>query len=356
MPVARITPLRAAGIVGDQQFVIVAGKWEQWEPRTVVLVDADGEAHSLPLPARDTPGCRGEALHADGEAWRYSGCSGNGVQFAAADRAPAYVTEDSTLRAREWMPFDDAAGGVLLSVQRDGRASVAKIVTPSGIGQTLGSFYRDSDTWTTESGEALRLGEETVAVITIEPERDRWALVLRLFDRGDITTSRIAVTSGGWSSIDAVAGTGGELAVVAVPYDTSGIVAFVVDPMQPAEPVVHHLSGATSTVAYPAVRAIATARGFAATWIENRAVRIGEFDRRRVLPPMTVAEGAGNDDPLLALVHAPGEEPRDLAVLWSGDGNVMMRRLPEPATGSLLATEVLARLSERLDRLTDRPR
>ncbi|HEY0156684.1 MAG TPA: hypothetical protein VGF28_05265 [Thermoanaerobaculia bacterium] len=358
VPVARATDVRDAGMVADQQIVVVDGKWEQWEPRTVVRFDADGKANSLRLPARDTAGCYGEALHTDGEAWRYSGCSGNGVQFAGSDRGPVYVPDDSTAHAHEWMPFDDAEGGVLLSVERDGRTCVAKLVTPAGIEKTLGTFYRGSDTWTTEPGESLLLDEEKIAMITLEPERDQWALVLRVFDQGEITTSRIAVASGSWSSIEAAAGADGELVVVGVPYDTGGVVAFLIDPMQPDKPTVRHLSGATSTVASHTVCVIATGRGYAAAWIDNRTVHLAEFDTRRVLPAVRVGDGAGGQHfPLLSLVHTPGDEPRDVAVLWtSDDGNVMMRRLPQPVTGALVAGELLARLSERLDRLTGPPR
>lgn len=363
MPVARATDVRDAGMVGDQQVVIVAGKWELWKPRAVVRVDAGGKAHPLPLAARDISGCFGEALHTDGEAWRYSGCSGDGVQFAGSAGPVTHVQEESGLSVREWMAFDDAEGGVLLSAAPDGRTVVAKIVTPGGIERTLGSFDRGSDVYSTEPGEAVRIGEERIALITIES----WgadpvgsSLMLRVFSEGEITITRLAFTEGSWNAIDAVAGPDGELVVAAAPSDRTGIVTIVVDPSRPEAATTHRISGTGTIFGGPAVQLIATGGRFAVAWIDagDRTVRLAEFDARRVLPAVTVGDGAGGQQfPLLSLVPAAGEEPRDLAVFWtSNDGSVMMRRLPQPVTGSLFAGELLARLSERLDRLTGPPR
>jgi hypothetical protein len=361
VPVARGTEVRDAGMIGEQQFVIVGGRWELWEPRAVVRVDAGGKTHPLPLPTRDVSGCRGEALHADGEAWRYSGCSGNGVQFAGSSGSVAFVEEDSTLRAHEWMPFDDAEGGVLLSVGPDRRTAVVKVVTPGGIERTLGSFDRGSDTWSMEPGEAVRLGEERVAIITIESwgaEPVNSSLMLRVFEGEELTTTRIAFIEGSWRSVDAVAGPSGELVVAASPSDRTGIVTMVIDPSRPEAATIHRISGTASIFHDPGVKLIATGGRFAVGWIdfEDRTVRLAEFDARRVLPAMTVGDDAGAPHfPLLSLVHASGEEPSDIAVFWtSNDGNVMMRRLPEPLTGSLLASELLNRLSARIDRLLGR--
>lgn len=355
MPVAHGTDVRDAVMVGDRQFVIVAGRPELWKPRTLVRVDLAGKEYSLPLPARDTAGCEGEGLHADGEAWRYSGCSGNGVQFAGSSGSATHVEEGSQVRAREWMPFDDAEGGVLLSRTADGRTVVAKVVTSGGIERTLGSFDRGSDVYGTEPGEAVRLGEDTIALITIESwnaDPAQSSLMLRVFQKDEMATARIAFAESGWLSIDAVAGTGGELAVVAAPQDRSGIVTMVVDPSQPERAVTHRISGTATIMHHPGVQLVATGSRFAATWIdaEDHTVRLAEFEARRSLPAVTVAEAAGRDFPLLSLVHAPGDEPADLAIFWTDDdGNVMMRRLPEPVTGSLLASELLGRFSAWLD-------
>ena len=361
MPVAHVTDVRDAGMLGDQQFVIVAGRAEQWEPRAVVRIDISGKADSLPLPARESRGCDGEALHAEGEAWRYSGCSGHGVQFAGSSGSVTFVEEESRLWVREWMPFDDTEGGVLLSMEPDGRTAVAKVVTPGGIERTLGSFDRGSDVHGTEPGKAVRLGEKRIGLVTIESwgvEPPQSSLMLRVFENGEIVTTRVAFTESSWVSVDAVAGPGGELAVVAAPSDRIGVVTMVVDPSRP-EPTMHRISGSATIFHHPGVQLIAAGGRFAVTWIdaEDHTVQLAEFDAHRVLPAVTVGDGAdGPQFPLLSIVHAPGEDA-DIAVFWTNnDGNVMMRRFPVPATGSLLASELLARLSERLDRLTGPPR
>ena len=360
MPVARGTEVRDAAMLGDQQVVIIAGRWELWEPRAVVRVDVDGKPHSLPLPVRDVNVCYGEAVRADGEGWRYSGCSGNGVQFAGSSGSVTFVEEESPLHAHEWMPFDNAEGGVLMSVGPDRRTALVKIVTPSGIERTLGTFDRGSDTWGTEPGAAVRLVEERIAVITIESwgaEPAGSSLMLRVFDGEEMTTTRIAFIEGSWSSVDAVAGPAGELVVAASPSDRTGIVTMVIDPSRPEQPTMHRVPGTASIFHHPGVQVIATGGRFAASWVDadDHTVQLAEFDARHVLPPVTIGEGAeGPHFPLLSIVHAPGED-QDLAVFWTtNDGNVMMRRIPAPATGSLLASELLSRLSAQIDRLLGR--
>jgi hypothetical protein len=341
VPVAHVDRPIRAGMLESGQYILARRISEQLQPEELVRVDRGGQ-HPIAIPARDTT-CFGDGLAVEENTWRYSGCSGNGVQFVASNGGTTYVTNDSELFAREWMPFDEAEGGVLLSIAKDGRTAVLKIVMPGKAPEPLGTFDRGIDLWGTEAGEAVRLGEEKIAVVTIEPAGSAdFSLMLRVVDHGETTTSTLATNSGGWASIDAVAGAAGELVVVAVPYERTGVVAFVIGE---GAPVMHHLSRTTGMGGpYPGVHAIATSGRFAAAWIEDRTVRLAEFDARHALPAVTVSDDVNGDASLLSLANG--------TIFWSAaDGSVMMRTLPEPITGSLLASDLLGRLSRRIDRL-----
>lgn len=354
VPVARLDEARHAGMVGENQFILVSGKPDSWQPRTLVRIDGDASEQSLLLPTRNTP-CLGEALILRGPRWWYSRCSGNGVQFVSSEApgSPSFVAGDSALHPREWLPFEqDAPGGVLLSVEPDGRTVIASRVTPSGVQETLGRFDRGSTLWGSDRGQAVRLGTDSVALITIETSSSdpvHSSIVLRVIRNGDIATSRLAFHESGWASVAAAAGPNEHFAIVAAPFDESGVVALVVDPTQPDRATVRHLVRSAAAVPYPGLRLMANGNRFIATWIELRekTVRIAEFDAHIALPAVTVASDVGGFVPLLSLGHSPGEQPRDVAVFWTGKGgNVMLRRLPEPPTGFVIASDLLRLFSD----------
>ena len=101
-------------------------------------------------------------------------------------------------------------------------------------------------------------------------------------------------------------------------------------------------TGAAGT--YPGLRLIALEDRFLAAWIEPEGgeVRIAEFDERFALPAVTLGT-AGGGVPGLAFGRAPGEAVRDVTLFWTGEDGVMMRRLPVPPTGSLIASDSSAR-------------
>ncbi len=341
-------------MVGENQFILVRGEPDTWQPRTLVRVDGDASEQSLLLPARNTP-CLGEALIVRAPRWWYSRCSGNGVQFVSSEApgSPSFVAGDSALHPREWLPFEqDDPGGVLLSVEPDGRTVIASRVTPSGVQGTLGRFDRGSTLWGAERGQAVRMGTDSVALITIETSSSdpvHSSIMLRVIRNGDIATSRLAFHENGWASVAAAPGPNENFAVVAAPFGESGVVALMVDPTQPDRTTVRHLIQSAAAVPYPGLRLMANGNRFIAAWIESRekTVRIAEFDADVVLPAVTVASDVGGFVPLLSLGYAPGEEPRDVALFWTGDGGtVMLRRLPEPATGSLIASDLLRAFSD----------
>lgn len=350
MPVAQIAEVRHVGMVEEDQFVLVSGKPDTRQPRTLVRIDEDANERSLILQSRDTPRCLGEALMVRRARWWYSRCSGNGVQFVGSDApgSPSFVSDSGGLDAREWLPLEqDEPEGVLLSVEKDERTMVAKWVTPSGIQKTLGRFDRGSSLWGAEPGQAVRLGADGVALITIETTSSdpvQSSIVLRVIQDGEIATSRVAFHESGWTSVAAAMGPEGDLAIVAAPFDGSGIVVVVLDPAQPDEAITRYI---TESAAYPGVRLTAGGARFIAGWIRlrDRAVRIAEFDRRVVLPAVTIADRAGST-PAISLGHIPGEDSLDLTVFWTDDdGSVMMRRLAEPPTGSLIAHDLLREFS-----------
>lgn len=351
---ARRDQVRHVGMVGENQFILVSGKPDSWQPRVLVRIDADASEHSLVLPTQDTA-CLGEALIARGTRWRYSRCTGNGVQFVSSDApgSPVFIANnDPALHSTEWLPFEqDDTGGVLLSVEKDERTVIARRVTSSGIQETLGRFDRGSTLWGADRGQAVRLGSDGVALITIETTSSdpvHSSIVLRVIRNGEIATSRLAFHASGWASVAAAIGTNQQLAIVAAPFNPSGVLAVTVDPEQPDHPTIRHLTPAATGVTYFGLRLIANGDRFIASWIrsEDGEVQIAEFDRRLVLPAVTVANHVAGFGPTISLGHAPDEDSRDITVFWTEDGgNVMMRRLPDPPTGSLIASDLFRAFS-----------
>ncbi len=321
----------------------------------LVRIDEQANERTVSLSTQDTA-CVGEALTARGARWWYSRCNGSGVQFAGTGfPKPVFVAVDGSvgLEPREWLPFEeDEPGGVLLCVESDGRTVTAKTVTPSGIQGTLARFDRGSGVWGAQRGNAIRLGTGSVALITIETSSDDPAhssLVLRVVQQGEIATTRLAFHQSGWASVAAAAGANGELAVVAAPFDESGVMALTVDPMNPDRATIRSLTQRAVAVPHPGLRLIASGNRFVASWIrlEDHAVQIAEFDRRLVLPALTVGDEAAGFLPGISLGHSPDENLHEVTVFWTTDGaGVMLRRLPDPTTGSLIATDLLHAFSE----------
>jgi len=342
-------------MVGENELIVVSGKPDSWQPRTIVRIEADGSEHPLVLPTQDTA-CVGEALIVRGARWRYSRCSGNGVQFVSSDApgSPVFVvTNDPALFPTEWLPFErDDSGGVLLSMEKDERTMVATVVTPSGIQETLGRFDRGSTLGGAERGQAVRLGPDAVALITIETgssDAVQSSIVLRVMRNGGITTSRLAFHASGWASVAAAIGTNHQLAIVAAPFNQSGVLAVMVDPDQRDHSTTRRLTTAAVFVPSPGLRLIANGDRFIASWIRSRdgQVQIAEFDSRLVLPAVTVADHVAGSGPAISLGHAPDEDSREVTVFWTEDGgNVMLRRLPEPPTGTLIASALLRVFSD----------
>jgi len=355
VPVARLDQVRHVGMAGENQFILVTGKPDSWQPRVLVRVDADASEHPLVLPTQDTA-CIGEALVVHGGRWMYSRCNGNGVQFVTSDApdSPVFVANnDPALDPSEWLPFEqDDSGGVLLSLEKDQRTVIARRVTPSGIQETLGSFDRGSTLGGAERGQAVRLGAGSIALITIETTASdpvQSSIVLRVIRNGEIATSRLAFEASGWASVAAAIGTNKQLAIVAAPFNDSGVVAVMVDPEQPNHPTTRPLTPAAVAVTFYGLRLTANGDRFIAGWIRSRDadVQIAEFDRRIVLPAVTIANHVTGLAPTIALGHAPGEDSRDVTIFWTDDrGNVMLRRLPEPPTGSVIASDLLRAFSD----------
>ncbi len=342
-------------MVGENELILVSGKPDSWQPRTIVRIDADGNEHPLVLPTQDTA-CVGEALIVRGARWRYSRCSGNGVQFVSSDApgSPSFVvTNDPALYPTDWLPFEqDDPGGVLLSMEKDERTMVARVVTPSGIQGTLGRFDRGSTLGGAEGGQAVRLVPDAVALITIETgssDTVQSSIVLRIMRNGEIATSRLAFHASGWASVAAAIGTNQQLAIVATPFNQSAVLAIMVDPEHPEHPATRPLTTEAVVAPSPGLRLIANGDRFVASWIRSRdgAVQIAEFERRLVLPAVTVADHVAGSGPAISLGHAPDEDSRDVTVFWTEDGgNVMMRGLPDPPTGSLIASTLLRAFSD----------
>jgi hypothetical protein len=353
--VARHDEVRHVGMVGENQFILVSGMPDSWRPRTLVRIDADANEHPLVLQTQDTA-CLGEALIVRGARWWYSRCTGNGVQFVSSDApdSPVFVANnDPALHTSEWLPFEqDDPGGVLLSVENDERTVIARRVTPSGIQETLGRFDRGSTFWGSERGQAVRLGSDGVALITIETissDPVHSSIVLRVLRNGEIATSRLAFHASGWASIAAAIGTNKQLAIVAAPFNPSGVLAVTVDPEQLDHPTIRHLMPAAVSVTYYGLRLIANGDRFIASWIRSGdgEVQIAEFNGHVVLPAVTVADHVAGLAPAVSLGHAPGEDSREVTVFWTEDGgNVMLRRLPEPPTGSLIASALFRAFSD----------
>jgi len=351
VPVARLDDVRHAGMAGEYQFILVSGKPDSWQPRTLVRIDADANEHSLVLPTQDTA-CVGEALIVRGPRWWYSRCTGNGVQFVTSDAqgSPSFVAnDDPSLEPAEWLPFElDESSGVLLSVKKDQRTVIARRVTPAGIQETLGSFDRGSTIWGADPGEAVSLRGDRVALITIEtasPNPTHSSIVLHVIRNGEIATSPVAFDESGWASVAAATGPDEKLAIVAAPHSGSGVVAVMVDPAQPDRATIRHLTHSPAA----GLRLMANGNRFIASWIRLRdlEVQIAEFDGRVVLPAMTVASPVAGFLPAISLGHARGEDSRDITVFWTeDDGKVMLRRLPEPPTGFLIASDLLRAFSD----------
>jgi hypothetical protein len=348
VPVASTAEVRHVAMVGGEQFVLVTGKPESWRPRSLVRLGGDAAERSVLLQTKETR-CVGEALVARDARWWYSRCTGDGVQFVSSDAfdSPAFVSVPGGADPREWLPLDrDEPGGVLISVEDDERTSVATLVTRSGSQKTIGRFDRGSSVWGAEPGRAVLLGDDGVAVITIEADSSEPAqssIVLRVMRDGDVARSRVAFHERGWASVDAAIDPAGDLAIVAAPFDGSGVVAVLLDPRHPEEAIVRHLTGSAVAVPYPGLRLTVHGARFVASWIreEDRAVQIAEFDRRTALPAVTIAARSGGPVPAISLGRSPGNGAPELTVFWTGDeGGVMMRRLPPPPTGALLAREL----------------
>jgi hypothetical protein len=341
-------------MIGENQFILVTGGPGTSEPRTLVRIDADADEQFPILRMRDTRRCIGEGLIMRGSRWWYSRCSGFGVQFVTSDApgSSSFVANDSALDPREWLPFEqDDPGGVLLSVEKDERTVVASAVTPSGIQETLGRFDRGSAIYGDRPGQAVRLGKDRVALVTIETTSPSYpahsTIVLRVIQNSEIATWRVAFDESGWSSVAAAMGPNGELAIVAAPFDDRGPVAMVVDLTQADDVVTRRLAGTTAG-SYPALRLMVNGDRFIASWIRapDGAVQIAEFNEGIALPPATLADHAGILTPALGLGHAPGDEPREIAVFWTEDGgNLMLRRLPQPPGGFLIASDLLRMFS-----------
>lgn len=348
VPVSSTAEVRHVAMVGVDQFVLVTGKPESWRPRTIVRLGGDETERSVTLRTEET-GCVGEALVSGDARWWYSRCTGDGVQFVSSDAfdSPSFVRVSGGADPREWLPFyRDEPGGILLSVEDDERTTTARLVTRSGDQKIVGRFDRGSSGWGAEPGKAVLIGEDGVAVITIETapsEPTQSSIVLRVMRDGDVAMSRIAFHDRGWASVAAAIDSAGDLAIVAAPFDGSGVVAVVLDPHRPEEAKVRHLSEAAAAAPFPGVRLTVHGARFVASWIraEDSAVRIAEFDRRMALPAVTIAERAGGSIPSISLSRSSANGNPELSVFWTGDdGGVMMRNLAEPPTGSLLAREL----------------
>lgn len=354
--VARHDQVRHAGMVGNNEFILVTGEPDIGNSRVLIRIDAEANEHSLVLPAKDTA-CLGEALIVRAARWWYSGCSGNGIRFVTSDRpdSPSFVADNRALHPKEWLPFEqDDPGGVLLSTEQDGRVVVVRSVTPSGMRETLGRFDRGSAVWGANRGQAVRLAADGVALITIETISDDPAhssIVLRILRNGEISTSRVAFHASAWRSVAAAAGPTGQLAIVGAPFDDSGLVAVVVDQARPDKFIARALMRRPEAVSTD-VRLIANGDRFIAGWISRDGqVQIAEFGDEIALPAVTVAIDAARRAPTISLGHAPGDGSLDVTVFWPGDtGHVMLRRLPEPPTGSLIASDLLRALFDRAER------
>jgi hypothetical protein len=242
----------------------------------------------------------------------------------------------------------EPAVGPPASVEKDQRTVIARSVMPSGIQETLGRFDRGSTLGGGERGQAVRLGAGGVALITIEtasPDPVQSSIVLRVIRDGAIATSRLAFHASGWASVAAAIGANEQLAIVAAPFNESGVLAMMVDPKQPDQPAIRTLTSRPVAVPSPGLRLIANGDRFIAGWILSRdgEVQIAEFNGRVVLPAVTVARHVAGSAPAISLGHAFEEDSRDITIFWTEDGgNVMLRRLPDPPTGSLIASSLLS--------------
>jgi hypothetical protein len=354
--------IRHAVQVSDGHYVAVTGSKESWQPRTLVRTGPDGQERALALPTRDTS-CEGESLVATEGEWWYSRCVAGGVQFvtSSASGTLSFVAVDSPdLDIQEWLPFAESPGGVLLSASRGNeRLVVATRIVPGEPRETLGTFDRGSSIWGAQPGRALRLSADRIALVTVETHKNdpsHSSIVLRQFQNGTVATAGVAYHERAWGPFDAAIGPDGTVAIVAAPFDLSGIVAFVLDAERPEEALQHRLSSSSSAAGYwPGVKLVHGQGRFIASWIDEKKghVHVAEFDREVVLPTAVVAD-TSLDSSSLSLGYVPDEGSPSVLVFWAEGNSLFVRRLAAPPTGSLLASQIYRRAIERIAKFSDR--
>jgi hypothetical protein len=349
--------LRASGVVrdlaslGGDDFIIASGPPDEWDGRELMRVHGEQVTPLLALPPTRPGVCRGSRLVTAAEGrWWFFRCNDEKVEFVTSS-APSRVSEVSVPeRTFGVAPLagDQPAVVVVAPASPPEQLMKAELVTASGR-RPLGEFERSGHiayfptTW-----QAHRIDEKTIAVVSLEQgDRDANDIVLRVFrEEGEMTESRLPFLRNRYVAVASAYGEHG-MAVVASTPTGGGLVSMVFDPNtnepRTAKPI--DIKGSDAQrLAHSGSQIVPLGERFAVAWINmnDRGVRMSEFDRTMALPAARVADDTDEqgEGPMLR------QEEEGVSVFWS-HGAPMQRTLPAEAAGYLFATELWKRLGVR---------
>ncbi|HYC88802.1 MAG TPA: hypothetical protein VEO54_06295 [Thermoanaerobaculia bacterium] len=338
--------VREIAATGADDFVLVTGPPDEGDGRALMRLTGGRLTPLADLGRTRSANCRGSRLVAGEEGrWWYARCNDEEVEFVTSSAPSRVVTVPAGHRAAGLAPVEgDEPAVVVVAFATPAELLMrVELITPS-VAQGLGDFERTGHLmygpWTLQ---AHRLKDDAIALVTLEEEGSSdYRVMLRVFRNGEAIEYRLPFEPNRYVAVLSAASEHG-LGVVAVEPRGGGLVAMALDPDDPlsAKPFAIKRSDAQS-VAREGAAVVPLGKRFAVTWanVNDRSVRLSEFDRTMALPAARVADEAD------VRAHGPllQAHQEEVSVFWPQGTATMQRVLPTEAAGYLFAVELWRRL------------